>query len=102
VEPTGGLRRVGEASPVEADAAPIAWLADSLPDLAGLGARRFDFILLSGVWHHLAADERRLAFARLAELLDPEGRILMSLRHGPGMTARPAQRGVPALRPEIA
>ena len=45
--------------------------------------RAFDFVLLSGVWHHLTDADRPIAFARLASLLRPEGRLAISLRIGP-------------------
>jgi len=62
----------------------IDWVDDGLPALARLGAdAAFDLVLLSGVWHHLDAGERRLAMPRLAALLAPGGRLLLSLRHGP-------------------
>ncbi|MFC3612245.1 class I SAM-dependent methyltransferase [Lutimaribacter marinistellae] len=61
----------------------IRWWKDALPRLASLKAERFDLILTSGVWHHLAADDRDAAWTRIASLLEPAGRLILSLRHGP-------------------
>lgn len=63
----------------------ISWLDDSLPDLAVVSARGevFDLILLSAVWMHLDAVERRRAMPRIAALLAEGGVMILSLRHGP-------------------
>jgi SAM-dependent methyltransferase len=82
VEPTPELRKAGQQ--IHADV-PIDWVDDGLPELNRLLERegRFDLILLTAVWMHLDAAERRTAMARLARLLAPSGTIIMSLRHGP-------------------
>lgn len=68
----------------------IHWVADSLPDLAQV--RRlgltFDLILLSAVWMHVAPVARQRALRKLATLLSPNGRIVISLRIGPPDTDR--------------
>ncbi len=81
-EPTAALRAEGQR--LHAGAA-IDWTDDGLPDLPVLTARgtRFDLILLTAVWMHLDAAERAAAMPRLAALLAPGGRIVMTLRHGP-------------------
>jgi len=63
----------------------IEWLDDSLPDLTTLVAReaQFDLIMLTAVWMHLDAAQRRHAMPRLACLLRPQGVMILSLRHGP-------------------
>lgn len=63
----------------------IAWLDDGLPDLAATRARdeAFDLILLSAVWMHLDADQRRRAMPHVAGLLADGGMLILSLRHGP-------------------
>jgi protein-L-isoaspartate O-methyltransferase len=63
----------------------IEWLDDSLPDFAKLVARdaRFDLVMLTAVFMHLDATQRRQAMPRLARLLRPRGALIMSLRHGP-------------------
>lgn len=81
-EPTPELRQEGQRR----HALPnLEWVDDALPDLAGLRRqdRVFDVIMLTAVWMHLDADERRLGMQALAALLAPQGQILMSLRHGP-------------------
>ncbi len=82
VEPTSELRRHGQA--LHPDPA-ITWLDDGLPDLAMVLAhkKRFDLILLTAVWMHLDQTEQVRALPHLASLLAPNGRIIMSLRHGP-------------------
>jgi SAM-dependent methyltransferase len=69
----------------------INWLDDRLPALAathrtGLG---FDLIWLSGVWMHLPPEDRPRAMRKLATLLRPGGRIMVTLRHGPAPPDRP-------------
>ncbi|MGY6270331.1 class I SAM-dependent methyltransferase [Achromobacter denitrificans] len=81
-EPTAELRAEG----LRRHALPnLEWVDDALPGLAvlrGMG-REFDVIMLTAVWMHLDADERRRGMEALAALLAPRGQILMSLRHGP-------------------
>lgn len=81
-EPTPELRQEGQRR----HALPnLEWVDDALPGLDGLRARgsQFDVVMLTAVWMHLDADERAQGMANLAALLAPQGRILMSLRHGP-------------------
>ncbi|MCG6493743.1 bifunctional 2-polyprenyl-6-hydroxyphenol methylase/3-demethylubiquinol 3-O-methyltransferase UbiG [Kitasatospora sp. A2-31] len=81
-EPTAELRRAGQR--LHRDTG-IRWVDDALPEAPGLRAsgERFDLILLSAVWMHLADHERPSAMATLARLIAPGGRVLLSLRHGP-------------------
>jgi len=60
----------------------IAWIEDSLPGLAHV-AGRFELIMLTAVWMHLNAGERRAGMKRLAALLGPGAPLILSLRHGP-------------------
>jgi len=81
-EPTRELREHGRMlhpSP------RIVWMDDGLPDLAVVHARgeRFGLIMMTAVWMHLDADERAEAMARVAHLIEPGGKVIMSLRHGP-------------------
>ncbi len=81
VEPTEALRtRARGLHPSPA----ITWLDDSLPDLAVVRDRpqRFDVVMMTAVWMHLDADQRRRAMPCVAELVRPEGVLIMSLRHG--------------------
>ncbi|MGW2255910.1 class I SAM-dependent methyltransferase [Kitasatospora sp. NPDC001660] len=79
-EPTPELRRIGEE--LHRDSG-VAWVSDALPELPSLDAGRFDLVLLTAVWMHLAPAERPPAMASLARLLAPGGRVILSLRHGP-------------------
>ena len=81
VEPTNALRLAGQEL---FGTVNIEWIDDALPSLARLGPdHRFDFILASGVWHHLDEDEQHSAISRIAELLSPNGIFAVSLRSGP-------------------
>lgn len=88
VEPAAEMRRIGRR--LHADT-PITWLDDRLPDLRATRSLelRFDFILLSGVWQHVAPQERRRALRWLTALLRPRGVIVISVRHGPAPPDRP-------------
>jgi SAM-dependent methyltransferase len=63
----------------------IEWLDDSLPELALVRSRGelFDLILLSAVWMHFDAAQRREAMTSLAALLRTGGTLIMRVRHGP-------------------
>jgi len=81
VEPTAELRVPAQRlHPLP----QITWLDDALPDLAVLHERRerFDFILISGVWFHLDAAERKQAMSRVSSLLNRAALLALSLRHG--------------------
>ena len=67
---------------------------DALPDLRTLRAlgRRFDLILLSAVWMHVAPKGRERAFRILSELLGPSGLLVITLRRA-GMPPENAARG---------
>ncbi|MCV6591691.1 MAG: methyltransferase domain-containing protein [Silicimonas sp.] len=68
----------------------IHWIEDHLPGLEALDGHegRYGLALLSGVWHHLPPEIRAPAFTRLAGLLRPEGRLVLSLRLGPDVDGR--------------
>jgi SAM-dependent methyltransferase len=82
VEPTPEFRQIGQRLH---GALPIEWLDDALPELAAAHAldRRFALVSLIAVWMHLDAAERARAMPRVAQLLQPGGLLVMSLRHGP-------------------
>ncbi len=69
----------------------ISWVQDRLPDLPLVRAteERFELITLVGVWQHLPLEQRGAAMATLAGLVAPGGRLILSLRHGPGAPSRP-------------
>lgn len=92
VEPVAALREAGMALHPEP---AIRWLDDRLPELAALAGDEaaFDLILLIGVWQHLDDGQRRIAMPRLASLLAPGGRLILSYRHGPASAGRPVHAG---------
>jgi SAM-dependent methyltransferase len=82
VEPTDAMRLPAMA---RHPSPRIEWLDDSLPDLALLRARgeRFDVVMLTAVWMHLDAQQRRQAMPNLASLVRTGGAVIMLIRHGP-------------------
>lgn len=88
VEPAGALR--GNAAKLH-PAAQIRWVDDRLPGLSnvhrlGIG---YDLIWLSGVWQHVPPEDRGRAMRKMATLLKPGGRMVLTLRHGPAPEDRP-------------
>ena len=83
VEPAMELRRLGEAATARRS---IQWVDDAMPDLGEIRklSYRFDLILVSAVWMHVAPSSRERAFRILIELLAPSGMLVITLRHGPG------------------
>jgi 2-polyprenyl-3-methyl-5-hydroxy-6-metoxy-1,4-benzoquinol methylase len=81
VEPTEPFRAAGKVLHPHTG---IEWMDDSLPNLAAVRARqqRFGLIMLTAVWMHLDPEQRRVGMKTLASLLEPNGVIVMSLRHG--------------------
>ena len=81
VEPTSAMRIPAMALH---PSRRIEWLDDSLPDLALLRARApFDLVMLTAVWMHLDAAQRRQAMPNVAALARPGGTVIMKVRHGP-------------------
>ncbi len=82
VEPTDAMR--SRAMALHPSIA-IEWIDDSLPALRHVAAqrRRFDMVMLTAVWMHLDADERRRAMPIVAPLVAAGGLLTMTLRHGP-------------------
>lgn len=62
----------------------VKWLTDSLPALSIITKQEvsFDLILLSAVWMHIPTTDRARSISRLANLLKPGGKLVISLRHG--------------------
>ncbi|WP_371195989.1 methyltransferase domain-containing protein [Glaciecola sp. SC05] len=81
VEPAKGMRELAQKKQIDAN---IHWLDDSLPELRQVFSLqiKFDLILLSAVWMHLAPTHRERAFRKLSSLLKPNGKLIISLRHG--------------------
>ncbi|WP_352787678.1 class I SAM-dependent methyltransferase [Mesorhizobium sp. M0228] len=85
VEPSRGLR---EEAQVRHRGANIEWLDDALPTLRTLDERQFALILVSAVWMHLVPRDRPKAMRRLGQLLEPGGRLVVSIRQGPADPSR--------------
>jgi len=68
----------------------ITWLQDQLPALSNLFKldMKFDLILVSAVWMHIPSSERERSFRKLTKLLNPSGRLAITLRHGPSPDTR--------------
>jgi SAM-dependent methyltransferase len=81
VEPSNGLKKQGQTLTKETS---VHWVDDQLPALSKVEALnlRFDLILLSAVWMHIPSSQRQRAFRKLANLLKPNGKLVISLRHG--------------------
>jgi len=81
VEPSDGLRQLGIAMTKDL---PVTWLNDTLPALENTIAlgMSFDLILLSAVWMHIPTCQRQQSFRQLSSLLNPNGLLVISLRHG--------------------
>ena len=82
VEPSDAVRKKAE----ELHPNPrIDWVKDSLPKLKTILkiGSRYDLILLSAVWMHIAPSSREKAFRRLVTLLNLDGLMYITLRHGP-------------------
>lgn len=86
VEPAADLRRFGQSKTagLSETSGQVQWLSDSLPELKACYQLNLQFntILLSAVWMHLAPSERERAFRKIANLLAPGGRFVLSLRFG--------------------
>lgn len=81
VEPTDAYRAAGQRL---FDSKGINWIDDSWPQLERLGEDcRFDFVLASGVMHHLDASQQHEAMVRISGLLNNHGILALSLRNGP-------------------
>jgi len=86
IEPVRELREAGQTLHASST---IAWLDDRLPHLDAVRPdAAFDLVMLCAVWQHLPDGERRLAMPNLARIVAPGGRLVMSLRHGPGAPGR--------------
>jgi SAM-dependent methyltransferase len=87
VEPTSELRAHGQRLHRSAE---LTWIDDALPDLVKVQAlgERFDLAMLTAVWMHLDAGQRKRAMPRVANLVRSGGRMALSLRHGPVPSGR--------------
>lgn len=58
------------------------WLADGLPSLKDVGGA-FDLVTIAAVWHFVPEAQWEASFERLAEVTEPGGRLILSLRVPP-------------------
>ncbi|WP_448248654.1 methyltransferase domain-containing protein [Thalassotalea agariperforans] len=85
VEPATDLANIGKQITKHiSQKVKITWLEDSLPALNTVTKQEvsFDLILLSAVWMHIPPSERARSIRKLANLLKPGGKLVISLRHG--------------------
>lgn len=82
VEPIKSLSDIAQQSHGTAN---IQWICDQLPDLSKIQQLQiqFDLILLSAVWMHISPTHRQRSLRKLANLLRPGGKLVITLRHGP-------------------
>ncbi len=82
VEPSAALRRFAQQRP-DANSA-VTWVDDALPDLwnvrRSVPEARFRFALLSSVLMHVPEDDHDSAMVALSAILEPCGRVFLSLR----------------------
>lgn len=78
VEPNSALRTLAQAD----SHSSVQWMDDALPALSHLRktGHRFDLILVSAVWMHIAPADRKRAFRVLTEMLAPGGVLVVTLR----------------------
>ena len=81
VEPAVDLAFIGKQTTKNLK---VKWLEDSLPALNNTSKLEvsFDLILLSAVWMHIPPSDRARSIRKLANLLKPGGKLVISLRHG--------------------
>ncbi len=81
VEPAKELLKIGQDYTQDTS---VYWLDDLLPELKNTIAlqTKFDLILVSAVWMHIPSSQRERAYRKLTNLLKPNGKLVISLRHG--------------------
>lgn len=82
VEPSEAMRRIGQRLH---DGLSIDWRDDQLPGLSEIreSGERFDLIMLSAVWMHVAPEDRPDALRSITSLLADNGMLYLTLRLGP-------------------
>jgi len=80
-EPAKELSQLGQKT---TQGLNVKWLEDSLPALSNVTKQEisFDLILLSAVWMHIPPSDRTRSIRKLANILKPGGKLVISLRHG--------------------
>jgi SAM-dependent methyltransferase len=86
IEPSDGLRALGQAFTGD----DVTWHDDSLPQLTQIKDKTFDIILISAVWMHLSPEEQSQSIKTISTLLNVDGYLIITLRHGNFSDARTA------------
>lgn len=60
----------------------VTWKDDTLPELSSLNENTYDVILISAVWMHLTKEQQSKSLKRLSTLLNENGMLVITLRHG--------------------
>jgi phospholipid N-methyltransferase len=84
IEPSDDLRALGQAFTGD----DVTWHDDSLPQLTQIKGKTFDIILISAVWMHLSPDEQSQSIKTISTLLNVDGYLIITLRHGHFSDAR--------------
>lgn len=56
------------------------------------GNNKFDFIILNAVWMHIPPEDRTATFNMISNLLNPGGKVMITLRHGKNNDSRDMHR----------
>jgi SAM-dependent methyltransferase len=78
IEPSDHLRVLGQNYTGD----DVTWLNDTLPELTKIRGKTFDIILVSAVWMHLSPDGQSQSLKTINELLNENGYLVITLRHG--------------------
>ena len=78
IEPAKTLMNKG----VELTGDKVTWKSDTLPELPSINEKSYDVILISAVWMHLTLEQQRQSLSRLRTLLNDNGMLVITLRHG--------------------
>ena len=78
VEPAQSLKNMG----MELTGDKVTWKNDTLPELSSIDDNSYDVILISAVWMHLTKEQQRQSLSRLSTLLNDNGILVITLRHG--------------------
>ena len=60
----------------------VIWKSYTLPELPSINENTYDVILISAVWMHLTKEQQRQSLSRLNALLNDNGILVITLRHG--------------------
>lgn len=78
IEPAQSLMSKG----IELTGDKVTWQSDTLPELSSIDENTYDVILISAVWMHLTVKQQSQSLERLSTLLNDDGILIITLRHG--------------------